>query len=378
MNKLLKLAIAVGVGIIFLLIFLFNIIGIVKIEGNEVYVIQDWKKGILSEVMTTGTKFYPNFAWDIYKYDIGTQKITFDDNVTNRDSEYSRIQVEVGENGGQSIWIALSVNYRVGWTEINGSPVFNKNLIISLHKDGIGKTYESVVLKRTIQDVVNEIARPKTALSIYSGQGFVDFKNEIEKSLSTNPVFVSRGIYIENTIIYKIYLDPKYEDEIAGKQIAQQQKLRKQEETKAAEEEARKVFALSQAKVEQARQIAEADKIIVVKAAEGKAEQEVLAATAEKKKKILDAEGERDANLARSSGLIAVGEAEAKVITLKTNALYVGEPGERRAKVEIATAKAEMMKELLNHITVLPEKTFAKIGESGNVLMSVDGGTETK
>lgn len=374
MDKLLKVVIGGAIGVVLLLIFIFNIIGIVKIEGNEVYVIQDWKQGIKSEILDTGTKFYPNFAWDIYRYDIGTQKITFDDSDSNREAEYSRIQVEVGENGGQSVWVALSVNYRVGWKDLNGSPVFDKDLIIKLHKDGIGKTYESVVLKRTIQDVVNEIARPKLALNIYSGQGFVDFKNEIEKSLSSHPVFVSRGIYIENTIIYKIYLDPKYEEEIAGKQIAQQQKLRKQEETKAAEEEARKVFALSQAKVEQARQGAEADKIIVVKGAEAQAELEVLKATAEKKKKILDAEGERDANLARSSGLIAVGEAEAKIITLKTNALYVGESGERRAKVEIATAKAGMMKELLNHISVLPEKTFAKIGEAGNVLISADGG----
>ena len=288
MTKLMKSLIGLGIGLIFLMILFFNIIGIIKIEGNEVYVIQDWKKGILSEVLTTGTKFYPNYAWDIYGYDMGTQKITFDDYETNKDAEYPRIQVEVGENGGQRIWLAMSVNYRVGWKDDNGSPVFDKDLIIKLHKDGIGKTYESVILKRTIQDVVNEVARPKLALAIYSGQGFVDFKNEIEKSLSSHSVFVTRGIYIENTIIYKIYLDPKYEEEIAGKQIAQQQKLRKQEETKAAEEEARKVFALSQAKVEQMRQSAEADKIVVIKGAEAKAEQEVLAATAEKRKKILE------------------------------------------------------------------------------------------
>ena len=141
--------VSLGVAAIVGLIVLFNIIGIVKIEGNEVYVIQDWNEGVKEEVMTAGTRFYPNWQWDIYGYNIGTQKITFDDQ-NNIESEYPRIQVEVGDGGGQRVWIALSVNYRVGWREENGSPVLDPKLIVKLHKDGIGKTYESVVLKRTI------------------------------------------------------------------------------------------------------------------------------------------------------------------------------------------------------------------------------------
>ena len=362
MDKLIEFLIIGVVGLVLSIIIFSNIVGIVKIEGNEVAVIQDWSKGILDKTLVTGTHFYNNVAWDIYKYDIGTQKITFDSSPENKDAEWDSIPVEVGENGGQKATVVLSCNYRL-----------NPLKVISIHKEGIGKNYESVVLKREIVDVVNEISRPhKSVLDIYSGKGFVDFKNSVDKALRDNEFLKSKGLEIDNTIIYGVRLDPKYEEEIAGKQIAQQQALRKQEETKAAQEEAKRIFASSQAQVEKIRQEAESNKIITVTKAQADAEQQVLQAEAEKKKRLLEAEGERDANLAKASGLIAVGEAEAKVITLKTNALYVGEPGERRAKVEIAIQRATIMKELLNHITVLPEKTFAKIGESGGVIASID------
>ena len=363
MDKLLKKLIIGGVVFIIGLIVFFNVVGVVRIEGNEIAVIQDWSKGILDKTLSTGTHFYNNVAWDVYKYDIGTQKITFDSNPNNKDAEWEAISVEVGENGGQRATVVLSCNYRL-----------NPNKIINIHKEGIGITYESVVLKREIVDVVNEIARPnKSVLDIYSGKGFVNFKNAVDEALRNSIFLKEKGLDIDNTIIYGVRLDPAYEAEIAGKQIAQQQALRKQEETKAAQEEAKRIFASSQGQVEKIRQEAEANKIITITKAQGDAEQQVLQAEAEKKKRLLEAEGERDANLAKASGILAVGEAEAKVITLKTNALYVGEPGERRAKVEVAAQKALMMKELLNHITVLPEKTFAKIGEAGNVVVSVDG-----
>lgn len=342
-------------GGIILLLVLFILLGFfafVKIEGNEVAVIQDWY-GVKNELLLPGTRMYNNFIEDVYKYNIGTQKITFDD-VNNRESEYPRIVLDIGENGGQKAWIAMSVNYHI-------SP----DKVITLHKQGIGKTYENVVLKREIIDVVNEIARPRTALSIYSGEGFVNFKNAIEKSLKENGILKDRGLEIENTIIYKVYLDPKYEEEIAGKQIAGQQKLRKMEETLAAQEEAKRIFAMSQAEVEKVRQIAEGEKIKAVKAAEAQKETRVLNAEAEKREQVLKGEGERDANLAKAAGILSIGEAEAKVDMLKREALYGGESGARRAQVEIAGMQAEKVKNMLTGVSIIPERTIMNLGNSG-------------
>lgn len=335
------------VGLILLFLVGWNFFALVKIEGNEIAVIQDWSKGVLDKTLASGTHFYQNWAWDIYIYDIGTQKITFD-SFNNKDAEWPSIPVEVGENGGQKAQISISCNYRL-----------NPEKVVSIHKAGIGKTYESVILKREIVDTVNEIARPHaSALELYSGTGFVKFKNDVDAALKENIFLKSKGIEIENTIIYQVHLDPEYEKEIAGKQIAQQQKLRKQEETKAAEEEAKRIFAMSQANVEKVRQEAEAQKIITVKNAEAQAEQQVLQAQAEKKKRVALAEGERDANLALASGILAVGEAEAKVQALKREGLYAGESGARRAEVEIATAQAEKLKGLFQGVNIVPEKTI--------------------
>lgn len=332
---------------LFLILFLITrIVAIVTLQGYEVGVVQDWG-GVKDQVMLPGTHFYNNFFNDVYRYDIGTQKITFDDS-TNQEAEYPRILLDIGEGGGQKAWIAMSVNYHIA-----------ADKMVTLHKQGIGKTFESVVLKREIIDVVNEIARPRTALEIYSGTGFVKFKNDIESSLKENHVLKDRGLEIENTILYKVYLDPQYEQEIAGKQIAIQQKLRKVEETIAAQEEAKRIFAMSQAEVEKARQTAEAAKIT-----------EVTNAEAQARKVILAAEAERDSNLARASGELAVGKARAEVKKLESISLYEGEAGGRRANVDIKRAQAELMIGLLNKIDILPERAFVKIGEAGGVLIS--------
>lgn len=341
--------IALGIGAIVLLFVLVGFFGFIKLEGNEVGVMQDWS-GVKNHLMLPGTHLYNNFLLDVHIYNVGTQKITFDNNKTNLEAEYPRIVLDIGENGGQKAWIAMSVNYHL-----------NPDKAITIHKQGIGRTYESVVLKREITDVVNEIARPRTALEIYSGKGFVNFKNDVEEALKNNHVLKDRGLDVENTIIYKVYLDPQYESEIAGKQIAIQQKLRKVEETLAAQEEAKRIFAMSQAEVEKARQEAEASKI-----------REVTNAEAQAKKVVLAAEAERDSNLARASGELAVGKARAEVKKLESISLYEGEAGGRRAQVDIKKSQAELMVNLLNKIDILPEKAFVKIGEAGGVILSED------
>lgn len=351
-NMRLGALIALGVVALILLFTLLGFIGFIKFEGSEVGVVQDWG-GIQDKLMLPGTHIYNNFILDIHRYNIGTQKITFDDVKSNPEAEWPRIILDVGENGGQKAWVAMSVNYHL-----------NPDKAITIHKQGIGKTYETVVLKREIIDVVNEIARPRTALSLYSGEGFVKFKNDVQDALMTNHVLKDRGLEVENTIIYKVYLDPAYEAEIAGKQIAGQQKLRKIEETLAAQEEAKRIFAESQASVEKTRQQAEAAKIQMIKAAEATKEQAVLAAEAEKQKRVLEAEGNRDANLANASGVLALGKAEAEVLQLKRDAMYAGESGARRASVEIADLTSKRLEGMFKGVSIVPEKTILSAASS--------------
>jgi len=324
-------------------------IGVVKVEGNEAVVRQNIFKGVVPDVWLSGTHFYLGWIWDVYKYDIGTQKITFDDKNRNKDAEYDRVNVNVGENGGQSAWISLSVNYRIGFDSTEAgkdgegnsvySPKFSPAKLVALHKDGLQNTYESVILKRTIIEVINKVARPQQALVIYSGAGYNQFVEDVKEQLENHPVFRQRGIFIENVVVYNVELNPKYEAEIEAKQLAMQTKLRKMEETKAAEEEAKRVFAASQAEVEARTQKAEAQKIERIKAAE-----------AEKAEQVLMAEGKRDSDLAKAAGVIALGEAEAQVAALKRDAMYAGESGKRRAEVKLLQRKQKSTKECLKEL----------------------------
>jgi regulator of protease activity HflC (stomatin/prohibitin superfamily) len=363
-GSVIKIAASIVFGIIILWSILHSI-HVVPVQGNEVVVMQHWKRGIVPNTLGPGTHFINGWTTEYYKYNIGTQKTTFDENQTNPGAEYGRIVVDCGENGGQKAYIAMSINYRLGWDPINNSPVYNAEKLVKLHKDGVGKTYEDVIIKRTVIDVVNRIARPNQALDIYSGQGFVTFKEKVDEALKNHPVFKDRGIYVENTIIYKVYLDTQYEKEIAEKVLAIQQTLKLKEQTKAEEERAKMIFAQSQAKVEQVRQESESSKIKMVKEAEANKERAILEAEAEKMKRVLEAEGNRDANLANASGVLALGKAEAEVAQLKTNSLYAGEGGARRAQIEIAVAQAEKLKGMLSGVSVVPERTIMSIGNNG-------------
>lgn len=361
---MIKVGIIVVVGIIGLWA-LFHTVSFVKIEGNEAVVRQDLFQGVMNDVWTSGTKMFCGWTTDIYKYDIGTQKVTFDTKGDNRDAEYDRIEVNCGENGGQKAWIAISMNYRIGYdTAKDGTPVFAPEKLVTLHKEGLRETYESVILKRTIVEIVNKVARPHSALSIYSGQGFVDFVQMLETELKSAETLRERGIFVENTIVYSVHLDPKYESEIASKVLAIQETLKIKEQTIAKQEEAKRQFAESQGNVEKVRQDSEASKIKMVKQAEADNEREILAAQAEKAKRVLEAEGNRDANLAMASGILAVGKANAEVEQLQRDAKYAGESGSRRASVEIAGLQADKLKGMLTGVSVISDKALYNMGKS--------------
>ena len=328
-------------------------IGVEKVEGDEAYVRQHWKDGVVNDIYRDGTHFYPGWFWDVYRYDIGTQKITFDSDPRNEGAEYSSIKVNVGEGGGQSAWIPLSVNYRIGHVLTDAGASFSAEKIVALHKDGLRENYESVILKRTIVEVVNRIARPREALEIYSGKGFNDFVQEVEDALLNHEVFKKRGILIENVIVYNVNLNPEYEKEIENKQLAIQKALREKEERKAADERALRVKSEAQAEVESRTQKAEAAKAERVKAAEaGKAEQ------------VLAAEAKREADMLKAEGVLAIGKAEAEVDALKREALYAGPSGAWRAQVEIATAQAEKLKGIFSGTSIVPAETILNLSSN--------------
>ena len=241
-----KIGILVVVGIIALFV-LFHTVSLVKVEGNEAVVRQDLFQGVMNDVWLSGTKVYCGWTTDIYKYNIGTQKVTFDKKEVNPAAEYDRIEVNCGENGGQKAYVAISINYRLGYTpDKSGLPIFAPDKLVTFHKEGLRDTYQDMIVKRTVTEVVNRVARPKIALEIYSGQGYVDFVKQIDEDLKSSEVLKERGVFVENTIVYSVHLDTKYEQEIADKVLAHQQQLKLEQQKLAEEERAKMIFAQSQ------------------------------------------------------------------------------------------------------------------------------------
>lgn len=97
-------------------------------------------------------------------------------------------------------------------------------------------------------------------------------------------------------------------------------------------------------------------------ALEAENEKAILTAQAEKQKRVLEAEGQRDADLAKASGILAKGKAEAEARMLKTQALYAGEAGARRAEVRIQHDRAAQLRGILKDAKIVPQDVLLNLG----------------
>jgi regulator of protease activity HflC (stomatin/prohibitin superfamily) len=378
MKTRIKLGIIGAISVI-LIILSFQFFDATNIEGDEVGVVHSFVSGVQEETEKPGVSFV--MFGKIHKINIGTQKMTFSD---MEDSEVQAIKVNCGADGGQEARIALTINYSL-----------DPNYVIRLYNDGLAYTYQDIVLKRTAIEVVNQIARPQEALEIFSGEGFNNLKIAVDETLKNHTMLKNRGIIVQNALVYDVNLDEKYEDEIAAKQLAKQQKLTEDEKTKAATAMVLRIRAEAQAEVEQRTAKAEASKIEEIKKAEAakqqvilKAEadkeqvvlkaqadkeQVVLAAQAEKEQMTLEGEGIKLRDTAKADGVRAVGLAEAEVEKAKRDAMYEGEAGLRRANVEIAEAMADRLKGILDGVNVIPDKALVSLGvTSPGLVVDVD------
>lgn len=369
-----KQLIVIAVSLVLGIIGVTTTIGWVKVDGHEAIVRQHMTRGVLrattgdeNEVWRDGTHFYfPAFMWDNHKYDVGRQKLTMDFMTeaqaqpwglpVNEGAEYPRLQLAVGEDGGQQAWIGSSIIYRIGHRLENDIPVFDRALLVSLHISGNGKNYEDVILKRIWQEVVTSIATPQEPLAIYSGDGFEIFRQEVDARLRHHPTLTSVGIIVESVIMYPIRLDPNYEKEISAKQMAIQTKLKEKELQLAADASALRVKSEEQSNVERVAQRAEAEKQAQMKKAE-----------AEKYQQMQAAEAERYRQEQEAKGVLAMRLAEADGANKMTEAMYGGVAGDRRYRVEHAQRQAESLRGMLSGVSVITDKALVQLVQDPSV-----------
>jgi regulator of protease activity HflC (stomatin/prohibitin superfamily) len=226
--------------------------------------------------------------------------------------------------------------------------------------------YEDLVIKPALTRIISDLATQKTVLEFYSGAGRVELQFNIEDAIRKHPLLAEVGIWVETFVIDDIKLDTEYVAEITGRQLATQKTLRAIEETKAAEEVARKVEAEAQADKLKKIVEAEAEKEQRIRAAQASAEEVRLAAIAAGEKVRVTAEADRFMKEQNAKGLLAQGLAEAEVAEKVRDARYKGEAGARYAAVEIENARVELFKNMSIQ-GVVPEGTLMTIinGNSG-------------
>jgi regulator of protease activity HflC (stomatin/prohibitin superfamily) len=368
MSKSKLASIIAGLGALALLIITLMVFSWTTIEGHERVVVQDWKSGVQEEILTAGTYFYAPMTTKHIKYNVGVGKLILGKQALYGDekADFPALTVTVGGNGKeQPASFNVTLQYRL-----------NPVKLINLHNSVRGD-YEALLIKPALVRIISDASTKKEVLDFYSGQGRVDLQNEIEKAISDEDSLREVGIVVETFVIDDIELDKNYVEEIRGRQLATQKRLRAVEETKAAEEDARKAQAEGQA--EKFRRIvkAEAEKEEKIRAAEArakevelnaaaKAKEVELASAADKVKVINAAEADRFRKEQDAAGVLALGMAQAKVEEEKKKSKYDGTAGARQAAVEIEQAKTDRFKNVAIK-GVVTEKTMMMITDGDNL-----------
>lgn len=351
--KLIMLGIAGIVG----LIVIFTMVKFQTVKGNEYGILETWGGGVINEVYQPKTHvLFPGFMKKMFIYDGASQVFVMNDKpmsqektAVGRDSDAYLVQSQEG----QDMKISLNLRWRI-----------DPKQLVSIHKT-VRLDIEDKIIRPVVMRVVKDKATKMKAIDAYSGEGLVKLQADIQDALSgkdskETDELAERGVIVENFVIEHIELDPKYIEEIKGKQIATQKQLRAVEEQKAAEAEALVAKAKAQADYNTklvAQQLlatnmviqAQADNERVIIAAKAQQQQLQIEAEGQKQKLTLEAEGKQAAMEATAKGTLAMGQAEAKAKELMLNA-YMAAGTNAYVQVEVAKALAEGTKGIQGYL----------------------------
>ncbi len=331
MSKIRILAVIGAFAAVVLIALFFVFFEVVKVDGNEMAVLETWGGGVQDEPLTAKTYLYfPGFLYTVYKYDISSQVYVMNDKPSREEFAAGRERdtYTVQSKEGQDLTFSLNVRWRL-----------DPERLIHMHKT-VRQDFEEKILRPVLLREVKDAATVMEAIRAYSGEGLVALQSAIEHRLTDQEGEIRRqGIIVENFVIEKIALDNEYSAQIKARQVAVQQELRAKQETLAALEEANKAEAEAQADFKRALVEAQRDKEVGVLEAQKKAEQQVLAAEADKKKQVLSAEAEMESGTLRAQAILAIGNAEAEAKKVQLQA-YAVDGADNFVKIEIASAIA--------------------------------------
>lgn len=327
----------------------------VEVEGNEVAVIETMN-GPQRKTLGPGLHLLTGLRNEDFKYPINDQTFIMGPvgrrgkDINNKQAINRLVDEEelvVKSSDGQKVWISLTLRYALDRSQIITTCKIGDGLC-GIHVEA-RDTYESTWIRPEVVRITKDLATEYTAKQIYAKKR-PELNKRIEEQLSKNKDLGGKGILVKTFVLDQVRLDKLYEKEIADTVLQDQRRIRASKEGLAAKEEAKTAKAKAQSEVERRRAKANASKIERISAAEAKRFENDQAVEAARFSQEQDA-----------IGLLAQGQAEAKVAKLKKNANYDGVAGERHMQVELAKYRSESAKGLFPKAVNIGDLTVRQV-----------------
>ena len=359
-----KLKLWGGIGVLAAVIFMivaYQFIGFAEVKGHQAAVVEKFygdDKGVQTALLNNGRHFYVPAFSKPYIYNVGTDNFIMGDSKYYSGkgtdfTDFNALTIKCGGRGNeQPATFSVTLQFHLD----------TRNLA-TLHKSAQHQ-YKDRIIKPALTNIIKSLTVEQHVLDFYTGIGYNKLQRDIQAAIKVDPTLSEVGIVVDTFVLDQIDLDPEYEAEIQGRQLATQKKLRADEEAKAAESLALKAQAVANAKKLERIVAAEADKQEKIKAAEASNESRILAAKAEAAEIKQKAGAERYRKEQDAKGLLAQGLAQARVDKERKISRYEGISGKRQALVEMTQAKVEMFKNF-NPDAVITEKTFLTVLREG-------------
>lgn len=363
LNKTKIFGVTAIIGVVLLVVAAFQLVGFVEVKGHQQAVVEVFygaDKGVQAELLNNGRHFYVPVTSKPYVYNVGTDNFIMGKSqyYTNKGTDivdFPALTIKCGGRGQeQPATFSITLQYQLDPLKLT-----------KLHKRAQSQ-YRDRIIKPALTNIIKSLTVTQHVLDFYTGKGYNELQSSIEARIKSDSVLSELGIVVNTFVIDQIDLDPDYEKEIQGRQLATQQKLRADEEAKAAESMALKAQAVANAKKLERIVSAQANKQEKILAAEGANESKILAAKAAAQQKRLDASADRFRKEQDAKGLKAQGLAQAAVDNARKVSRYSGLAGARQAAVEIEVAKTDRMKGMTFN-GVVTEKTLLMFSDGKNL-----------
>lgn len=297
------------------------------VEGNEIGVRETWSGGVDPEPKPPKTYVIYRWTEHIYTYPTSGQVFVMNDKPTGARGEPFAQGREVdplivNSVDSQQMSFHTILTWRI-------SPMH----VVNLHKNYRDHIEERLIRPEEVRAVMTR-ATLQPAIDLYSGEKLNDLRSSVEKELKDpNGKLAVNGVIVDSFVVERPTLDPEYVKKIEARQLAIITESMAKEQKKANDAIADAARSAAQKEANERIVKAEADKqvnilsqegtsqmaIIQVKAEaqnnvtrqEAESKKVVLAAEAEARRTVAISEAAKQAEINRSIGIKAVGEAEA-------------------------------------------------------------------